>query len=133
MNWFLMSQIFFSYNTLVSSVCILCCRMYWSETKDGKICRRNPPSNSLGNNRRQDQIFDSQLLFMGHLLIGILTFGTKRGSEKVFRLPKSFLSIEGEKSIAVCICALSRLESFGVKIDCQKDELKKYWSYYLWS
>ena len=56
--------------------------MYWSETKDGKICRRNPPSNSLGNNRRQDQIFDSQLLFMGHLLIGILTFGTKRGSEK---------------------------------------------------
>ena len=54
-----------------------------------------------------------------------IRFGTKLGSEKVFRLPKSFLSIEGEKSI-VCISALSRLESFGVKIDCQKDELKKY-------
>ena len=100
-----------------------------NETKFEKSVVAIQPLNSIkymGNNRRQDQIFDSQLLFMGHLLIGILTFGTKRGSEKVFRLPKSFLSIEGEKSIALCICVLSRLESFGVKIDCQKDELKKY-------
>ena len=56
-----------------------------NETKFEKSVVAIQPLNSIkymGNNRRQDQIFDSQLLFMGHLLIGILTFGTKRGSEK---------------------------------------------------
>ena len=79
-----------------------------NETKFEKSVVAIQPLNSIkymGNNRRQDQIFDSQLLFMGHLLIGILTFGTKRGSGKFFM---KVLSIhrKGER-------ILSRLKSLG--------------------
>ena len=81
--------------------------MHWSETKDGKICRRNPPSNSLGNKQTARSNIWQPITIYGPPVDRDIDFWHQKGIRKSFPATKKFpIYRRGEKHSTMYMCTI---------------------------